>query len=101
MAKKDFKAGSNPAMQFISKESIEKKAQDAGQLPADPIGKAIAGSELPEGYKIVEESKTRRLQALITPTTHRKLKRIADRREISVNEALNIALKEFIEREGE
>lgn len=91
-------------MQFISKETIERKAQDAGQLPADPIGKEPAGSEPPEGYRpnpAYIESKNKRLQSLIQPSTHRALKRIADRRGISVNEVVNIALKEFIESEGE
>lgn len=100
MAKKSFKTD-NPALQFISKETRDRKDKEAGNLPADPIGKEPAESGLPEGYKVVEESRTKRLQALITPTTHEKLKRIADRRGISVNEALNIALKQFTESEGE
>ena len=103
MAKKSFTTDSNPALQFISKETRDRKDREAGNLPADPIGKEPAGTAPPEGYRTNPdyiESKTKRLQALIQPSTHRDLKRIADRRGISVNEALNIALKQFIESEG-
>ena len=104
MARKNFRSEDNPALQFISQETRDKKDREdrqAGNLPADPIGNETAGTAVPEGYKIVEESKTKRLQSLITPTTHTKLKRIAQRRGISVNEVVNMALKQFIESEGE
>lgn len=101
MARKNFRSEDNPALQFISQETRDRKDREdrqAGNLPADPIGNETA---VPEGYKIVEESKTKRLQSLITPTTHEKLKKIAKRRGVSVNEVVNMAIKQFIESEGE
>ena len=93
MAKKSF---SNTAMQFLSNETRDAKDTE-GARPADPI----EGIELPEGYKIVPESKTKRLHVLITPTMFKRMKAIAEDREQSVNEVFNTAVREFLERQGE
>lgn len=44
------------------------------------------------------ESKTKRLQSLIKPSTHAKLKEIAEAQNCSINELVNQAIEEFIER---
>lgn len=81
--KKDFK---NPALNFISQESI-----DRVEAPA-PTGKA------PEGYKpnpAFIETKSKRLQLLIQPSLHRDAKAIADKElHISLNDFINRALYE-------
>lgn len=50
-----------------------------------------------QGYR-PPESKTKRLQSLIKPSTHAKLKEMSERQNCSVNELVNQALEEFIER---
>lgn len=90
MKKKDFKT--NPAMSFISAESIEKV--DGKQKPATSSlkGKATA----PAGYKVNPEyieTKSRRVQILIQPSVYEAVKEKAKAEGISVNEAINTALK--------
>lgn len=52
----------------------------------------------PEGYVLVKERKSERLQLLIRPNTKKGLQREADREGISVNELINKVLEEYIER---
>ncbi len=88
MAKKEFKT--NPAMQFISapeeKEAPRKKE-------AEPL-------TAPEGYVLVREGKSARMQLLIRPTTKQKLKALADAKGVSVNDLANTIFDEYIERQG-
>jgi len=89
MAKKTFSDSirgeeTSPAMQFISKpESTEaKKTTDA-----------------PEGYKVNPlyiELKSRRLQLLLQPSLHEKIKKQAAAEGISVNEYVHSALEEKV-----
>lgn len=83
MAKKSFKADINPAMNFISQESI-----DRAEAPASVSYKPI-----------YTETKSKRLQSLIQPTTYEKLKRKAIKEKISVNELVNRILQEALEEE--
>lgn len=86
MAKKDFK--SNPALQFISTQEEEQ-----------PVSKPIT----PTGYKVNPayiETKSKRVQLLVQPSIIDAVARIADRKGISRNEAINEALKQYAEREG-
>lgn len=85
MAKKDFTK--NPALQFIS----------------TPTETAPSTSEAPVGYKVDPafiETKSRRVQLLIQPSVFNAVDRIAKRKGISRNEAINEALKQYTEREG-
>lgn len=101
MAKKrDFtqkaEAFINPAMQFISKESIE--AVD--QKEAEPPAPFLTGGKAPEGYKINPqfiETKSKRVQLLIQPSTLQALKEKALSLGISTNEAINEAIKNYLE----
>lgn len=45
-----------------------------------------------------EEYKSRRLQLLIKPSLHNKLKEIAELNQVSVNELINQVLQNFIEK---
>lgn len=94
MAKKEFK--NNPALAFISKDSIDKAE---GQEESKPILKGK--KEAPAGYKPNPEyieTKSKRVQILIQPSVHDKLKAIAKAENTSVNEIINIALREYVER---
>ena len=85
MAKKDFK--SNPALQFISTQEEEPATKTA----------------IPTGYKLNPayiETKSKRVQLLVQPSIIDAVARIADRKGISRNEAINEALKQYAEREG-
>lgn len=95
MAKKTFKDDINPAMSFISKESIEKAE---GERPTTIKRPAKA----PEGYKLNPlyiETKSRRLQLLVQPSLYEKLKKKAQEEETSVNELVNIILHDALEEE--
>ena len=85
MAKKDFTK--NPALQFIS------------SAPEEPT----ARTEPPVGYKVDPafiETKSRRVQLLVQPSVFAAVDRIARKKGISRNEAINEALKQYAEREG-
>ena len=95
MAKKDFKG--NPAMNFISRESIEKvdgtPAEREEILP-------VQEDEIPDGFKLNPkyiETKSKRVQILIQPSLYLKLKKLALMNGISTNEAINQAIKEYCE----
>lgn len=92
--KKDFTA--NPAMSFISPESIE--AVD-GKPATNPRGKKR--KKAPEGYKPNPEyieTKSKRVQILIQPSVHEAVKAKAKAEGISTNEAINEALRKYVER---
>lgn len=78
---KDFK---NPTGLFISEPQQE-------TAPA-----ADEGYIVPEGYKLVRESKSARLQLLVTPTTRDNLKAVAITEGISLNELCNRIFEDFL-----
>lgn len=82
MAKKSFTTD-NPVMQFISQpepEPIRKPTKRKTPAPAVP------------------ETKSRRVQILVQPSVYEAVKAKAEKSGISVNEAIGIALKKYIER---
>jgi hypothetical protein len=98
MAKsKSFKSDTNPAMSFISQESIDKVdgKQEGATTPTG--GKRGA----PEGYKPNPEyieTKSKRVQLLVQPSVYEAVKAKAKANGISTNEAINEALREYTER---
>lgn len=95
MAKKTFKDDINPVMSFISKESIEK-------AEGEPHAKIKKPDEAPKGYKLNPlyiETKNKRLQLLVRPSLHEKLKKTAHTEGTSVNELVNSILQEALEGE--
>lgn len=89
MVKKSFK---NPALNFISEET--KKGVD-GEEKKEKIMDPV----VPEGYKISPEFielKSKRVQLLVQPSTIDAVKKIAKKNKVSVNEMINIILKEYI-----
>lgn len=87
-AKKTFKR-SEPTLAFISEASEGKTAPKA-----KPTTKA------PKGYKVAPqyiETKSRRVQALIQPSVYEAVKAKAASLGISTNEAINEALRAYLE----
>ena len=91
MAKKSFSDSIrgeeiSPAMQFISKPEITE----------EPPKKT---TDAPEGYRLNPlyiELKSRRLQLLLQPSLHEKIKKQAAAAGISVNEYVHSALEEKV-----
>lgn len=97
MAKKTFKDSINPAMSFISQESIDRAE---GETPATADAKKP--DKAPEGYKLnplYVEKKSKRLQLLIQPSLHEKLKKKAQAEGTSVNDLVNGILQDALAEE--
>jgi len=93
--KKSFKDSINPTMSFISADTV--KAVDGEQ---DTPVKSTAPLKAPAGYKLNPafiEIKSRRVQALVQPSVYEAVKARAQAEGISVNEAINNALRAYIE----
>ena len=93
MAKKSF---TNPAMNFISTESIEAvdgKTESAPERATIPTGRRKA----PEGYKVNPEyieSRTKRVQLLVQPSLHAEAKAVSTELGISLNDFIHRAIQE-------
>jgi len=99
MAKKTFKDSINPAMSFISQESIDRAE---GETPATAEAKRPDKAKAPEGYKLNPlyiDTKSKRLQVLIQPSLHEKLKIKAKAEGVSVNELVNSILQDALAEE--
>ena len=84
MAKKSFRDNINPALQFISSAVAE-----TAETPA----------ETPEGYKVnplYVETKSKRVQLLVKPSTVEKLRARAKAEGRSLNDLINSILEESI-----
>lgn len=96
MVKRNF-TKTNPALAFISKqEDPVAEDQDLGEKPGTP-------AKAPEGYKLNPlyiETKSKRVNLLMQPSIVDRLKKLAQVKGTSVNEAINEAVKEYLEREG-
>ena len=110
MAKKDFKG--NPALAFISNvETVEeqereeqKELKEEGEGKTIIIKKVIIKKETPKGLKNNPEyieTKSKRVQLLMQPSTVEGLKRIAKRNKTSMNDLMNLIAKEFIKENEE
>lgn len=106
-SKKTFKDSiTAPAMSFISQESID-KAEGAGQAttPAETQPESAAApktAKAPEGYKLNPlylETKSKRIQLLIQPSLHDKLKHKAQSEGTSVNDLIHTILAEAMREE--
>lgn len=62
-----------------------------------PITENAAPADIPEGYKLVREAKTERLQLLVRPSVHEKLKRIAAEQGTSKNEIINKLIEDYLQ----
>lgn len=105
--KKTFKKD-NPALSFIStpaeevegvaSESETEKLQGDGKLTIRSVQKHT----VPEGYKLNPEyieTKSKRVQLLLQPSTVEAIKSLASKRGLSMNEAINEAIQEYLHKE--
>jgi hypothetical protein len=98
MAKKSFKDNINPALQFIS--NTEEKPEEKKESGTN--GTQESPGQPPEGYKLnplYVETKSRRLQLLMQPSLHAKIKDMAKAKGVSVNELIHAALEEYTKGE--
>ena len=79
----------NETSMFTSPKSDDEK-------PEQPTAAAPTEFTVPEGYRLVRESRTARLQILVRPGIHAKLKSIAAEEQTSVNEIVNGLIEEFV-----
>ena len=88
----------NPAMQFISPPQTARAPVQAQEAPAPrvEIPPAARAPQPPEGYRLNPmfiEKKTRRLQLLLKPSVYDRVKELADREGVSVNEYISSVLE--------
>jgi predicted HicB family RNase H-like nuclease len=98
MGKKTFKENINPAINFISQESIN-RAEEETTSEKETTQKPV---KAPEGYKLNPlyiETKSKRLQLLIQPSLHEKLKARATADGTSVNDIVNTILQDALAEE--
>ena len=104
--KKSFKADLNPAMQFITPPTTEQgESPFANVKPKPGIGfppmplqqtQATTQGKPPAGFKnnpLYIETKSRRLQLLVQPSLHTKLKDRATKEGKSINELVHSILE--------
>lgn len=93
---------SNPAMAFISEESIE--AVDGKEEATAPALKAPTGEKPPKGYKVnplYVETKTKRLQLVLQPSLFERVKAASNAAGLSINEYCHRLLDEATKEERE
>ena len=98
MAKKTFKDSINPAMSFISQESID----SAGEEQLNTMEPARLPAKAPAGYKLNPqyiETKSERLQLLIQPSLKARLKERASKEGTSVNDLVHNILQDALAEE--
>lgn len=87
----------NPALSFMT--PVEEEATvDVGETVVKPVKK----NEAPEGYKLNPEyieTKSKRVQLLLQPSTVEAIKSLASKRGLSMNEAINEAIQEYLHKE--
>ena len=96
MSTKNFKADAagaiNPALAFITGLNEEEEQKRAAQQQEQEQPRAAQRPQPPE-------TKSRRLQLLLKPSTYNAIKERADERYISVNEWINAALEAALREE--
>lgn len=89
----------NPTMQFISKETVEAVE---GKTEEPVATSSLTGTKkAPEGYKVNPEfieTKSKRVQLLLQPSIYEAVKAKASSMGISTNEAINEALRQYVEK---
>lgn len=98
--KKNFKAV-NPALAYISggqEEEIKNQAEGKAPAPAKPDKpKRTIKERAPAPAAGTTETRSKRLQALITPSLFRKMAKYAKKNKVSRNEVVMMALSAFLD----
>ena len=92
MARKSFK--DNPALRFISPP-----APDEEDMPAAALPEPAAAPYPVKLNPLYMETKSRRLNLLVRPSLHERIKKLAKSRKSSVNELIHQVLAEYADRE--
>ncbi len=90
--RKALRESISPAMQFITRPEPEVEATPITGRPEEP----------PEGYRknpLYIEKRSKRLQLLVQPSLHAKVKARADKEGVSVNEFIHTLLEAAMEEE--
>jgi macrodomain Ter protein organizer (MatP/YcbG family) len=85
MAKKTFKNEMNPALQFISTSTDENMNEKESQAIPDNVPM--------KRNPLYIETKSKRIQLLIQPSLHSKLKKISERKGTSLNDLIHTILE--------
>lgn len=96
MAKKTFTdriKAVNPTLQFISPPEAAQAEED---LSPREYTHSTSGTRQRALQRQTEETKSRRLQVLLTPSLYDDLRERATQERISVNEMLNTILKDYL-----
>lgn len=103
MAKKDFQSITNPALAFITPEAPAPELQPIKEKPRAKASSTIAtlkhNPAKVELNRYGQESKTKRLNLVLKPSTHRALLDIVKAKAdpyISVNSLINDLLEQYI-----
>jgi len=94
MADKKRFGGYNPAMQFISHMPDENVSEGTGYRNEEEET-SISIENLP----IRAETRSKKMQILMQPRLHQRLKRLAEQQGTSVNELIHRAVESFVELE--
>lgn len=96
--KKSFK-NDNPALRFISSTDTEETSRETNT--SIPV---VSKLTPPAGYKINPafiETKSKRVQLLLQPSTVEAIKALAKKQSLSMNEAINEAIQTYLQIKGE
>lgn len=102
MAKKGLQDISNPAMAFITTEAPADQQQPIKKKPAGGIREATQKPEPIIKNRYGQESKTKRLQLVVKPSTHTRLVNLVNARaeaepHISINGLINDLLEDYLD----
>lgn len=98
MAKKSFK--NNPALRFISASVPPSPQEEEQRLPPASPAPAPVAPPHPHPMKpnpLYVETKSRRLNLLIQPSLHDRIKAVARERGASVNDTIHQILQEYVD----
>jgi hypothetical protein len=90
MPKKTFKNENNPAMQFISASPEE----DSQENKTENIPTAVPMKRNP----LYIETKSKRIQLLLQPSLHSKIKKISQQKETSINDLIHTILDQYTKK---
>ncbi len=87
MSKKKFNTGENPALQFLTQPQEEKQ-----------VNTDLFVTDIPEGYKLVLETKSKRMNLLLRPTVHQKGLERAKQEGLSFSDYVHKLIENDIEK---
>ena len=88
MSKKTFKNEFNPALQFIS-SGINEESHKEETIKTNNTTVPMKRNPL------YIETKSKRLQLLLQPSLHNKLKEISEQKETSINDLIHTVLEQY------